>query len=102
MGIFDFVKKGAQEMFIARPDEAKDRLVYKHPDPTIPMKAQITVGQDEIALFYRDGGFQGKLDGGKRYTLETQNIPFLSNLIDSFTGGNVFKAEVWFITTREV
>jgi membrane protease subunit (stomatin/prohibitin family) len=102
MGIFDFVKKGAQEMFIARPDEFKDRLVYKHPDQTIPMKAQITVATDEIALFYRDGGFKGKLDGGQRYTLETQNIPFLSNLIDSFTGGNVFKAEVWFITTREV
>ena len=36
MGLFDFVKKGAQEMFIARPDEAKDLLVYKWPDRTIP------------------------------------------------------------------
>ena len=100
MGIFDFVKKGAQEMFIARPDEAKDQVVYKWPDPTIPMKAQLTVGQDEIALFYKDGQFVGQVGSG-RHTLETQNIPFLSRIIDSFTGGNLFKAEVWFITTRE-
>lgn len=100
MGLFDFVKKGAQEMFIARPDEAKDLIVFKWPDRTIPMKAQITVGQDEVALFYKDGKFVGKLDAG-RHTLETSNIPFLSVLMDSFTGGNVLMAEVWFITTRE-
>ena len=100
MGLFDFVKKGAQEMFIARPDEAKDLLVYKWPDRTIPMKAQITVGQDEIALFYKDGKFVGKLDAG-RHTLESSNIPFLSLLMDSFTGGNVLMAEVWYVTTRE-
>ncbi len=102
MGIFDFVKKGAQEMFIARPDEAKDLVVYKWPDQTIPMKAQLTVAQDEVALFYKDGVF---VEGGKigpgRHTLETSNIPFLSRLIDTFTGGNVLKAEVWFVTLRE-
>jgi membrane protease subunit (stomatin/prohibitin family) len=101
MGIFDFVKKGAQELFIARPDEAKDLIVYKWPDPTIPMKAQLTVGQDECALFYKDGTFVGRVDAG-RHTLETSNIPFLSRIIDTFTGGNVLKAEVWFITTREI
>ncbi|MDB4971361.1 MAG: Antifreeze protein [Myxococcales bacterium] len=101
MGLFDFVKKGAQEMFIARPDEAKDLIVYKWPDRTIPMKAQITVGQDECALFYKDGKFVGRLDAG-RHTLETQNIPFLSVLMDKFTSGNVLMAEVWFIQLREV
>jgi membrane protease subunit (stomatin/prohibitin family) len=101
MGIFDFVKKGAQEMFIARPDEAKDLIVYKWPDQTIPMKAQLTVGQDEIALFFKDSVFVGKVEAG-RHTLETQNIPFLSLIVDKFTGGNMFKAEVWFITTREI
>ncbi len=101
MGLFDFVKKGAQEMFIARPDEAKDLIVYKWPDRTIPMKAQITVGQDEVALFYKDGKQVGRIDAG-RHTLETSNIPFLSVLMDSLTGGNVLMAEVWFITTREI
>jgi membrane protease subunit (stomatin/prohibitin family) len=101
MGIFDFVKKGAQELFIARPDDAKDLIVYKWPDTTIPMKAQLTVMEDELAMFYKDGKFVDKVPAG-RVTLETSNIPFLSRLIDTFTGGNVLKAEVWFITTREL
>lgn len=101
MGIFDFVKKGAQELFIARPDDAKDLIVYKWTDQTIPMKAQLTVGEDELALFYKDGKYVDQIAPG-RVTLETSNIPFLSRLIDSFTGGNVLKAEVWFVTTREI
>ena len=101
MGIFDFVKKGAQELFIARPDEAKGLMVYKHPDPTVPNKAQITVGQDECALFYKDGVFIGRLDAGA-HKLETGNIPFLNRLVDTFTGGNLYRAELWFISLREV
>src|SRR3954466_63892 len=101
MGIFDFVKKGAQELFIARPDDAKDLLVYKWPDQTIPMRAQLTVAEDEIVAFYKDGKLVDFVKPG-RVTLETQNVPFLSRLVDTFTGGNFLKAEVWFITTREV
>jgi membrane protease subunit (stomatin/prohibitin family) len=100
MGILDFVKKGSQELFIARPDEQKGLIVYKHPDPTIPNKAQITVMTDECALFYKDGQFIGRLDAGV-HKLESGNIPFLSRLVDSFTGGNLYRAEIWFVTLRE-
>ncbi len=100
MGLIDFVKGGVQELAIARPDSAKGLIVYKHPDPTIPNKAQLTVGTDEVALFFKDGQFIGQIGTG-RHTLESSNIMFLNRLIDKFTGGNVFKAEVWFITTRE-
>jgi membrane protease subunit (stomatin/prohibitin family) len=100
MGILDFVKGGVRELAIARPDEAKDYWVYKHPDQTIPMKAQLTVDQDEVALFFKDGKYVGGFAAG-RHTLDTSNIPFLGQLIDKFTGGNVFIAEVFFVTTRE-
>jgi len=100
MGILDFVKGGVKELAIARPDEAKDFWVYKHPDQTIPMKAQLTVDQDELALFFKDGKFVGSFGPG-RHTLDTSNIPFLGQLIDKFTGGNVFIAEVFFVNTRE-
>ena len=36
MGITDFLKRGIKELMIARPDEAKDLAIYKHPDQTIP------------------------------------------------------------------
>lgn len=101
MGILDFAKKGVAEMMVARPPESKGLVIYKHPDPTIPMKAQLTVDQDDIACFFRDGKIVGMVQPG-RHTLESSNIPFLSNLIDSFTGGNVLRAEVFFITLREM
>ncbi|MDB4989873.1 MAG: hypothetical protein JWN04_5051, partial [Myxococcaceae bacterium] len=36
MGIFDFITNGVRELMIARPDDKKDLIVWKHPDPTIP------------------------------------------------------------------
>lgn len=100
MGVIDWFKRGVGEMMVARPDDAKAHVVWKHPDPTIPMKSQLTVESDEVALFFRDGNIVSTLGPG-RHTLESSNLPFLSNLIDSATGGNVFIAEVFFVNTRE-
>ncbi len=99
MGIFDFVKNGVQRMMIARPDGAKEAVVYKHPDQNFPFWTQLTVDSDEVALFFKDGRFVGTLGPG-RHTLDTQNIPFLGALVDKFTGGNVFISELYFVTTR--
>jgi membrane protease subunit (stomatin/prohibitin family) len=101
MGIISFIKGGVAELAIARPDSAKDQWVYKHPDQTIPMKAQLTVDSDEVALFFKDGKYVGSFSAG-RHTLDASNIPFLGQLIDKFTGGNVFICEVFFVTTREL
>ncbi|CAN5798587.1 SPFH domain-containing protein [soil metagenome] len=101
MGIISFIKGGVKELAIARPDEAKDQWVYKHPDQTIPMKAQLTVDSDEVALFFKDGKYVGSFSAG-RHTLDASNIPFLGQLVDKFTGGNVFICEVFFVTTREL
>jgi membrane protease subunit (stomatin/prohibitin family) len=100
MGLIDFVKRGVKELAIARPDAAKDLAIYKHPDQTVPYAAQLTVDSDEVAVFFRDGKVEGTLPPG-RHTLRSENIPFLSNLVDSFTGGNVFLAEVFFVSTRQ-
>ena len=100
MGVFDWFKRGTAEMMVARPDPAKSQVVWKHPDPTIPFGSQLTVEADEKAIFFRDGKAVAVLDAG-RVSLQTKNLPFLSNLVDSFTGGNVFIAEVFFVSTRE-
>lgn len=105
MGIVDFIRRGVGEMIIARPPDKKDLLVYKHPDPTIPMYAQLTVDSDEAAVFFRDGAVAGTLRTAgvnQRHTLDSQNIPFLSNFVDSFTGGNIFKTDLFFVTTRPI
>lgn len=101
MGIMDFVKGGVREMMIARPDHLKHLIVYKHPDQNIPFWSQLTVDSDECALFFKDGTYQGWLPAG-RHTLQTQNIPFLNNLVNKFTGGDVFIAEIFFVKTQPV
>jgi membrane protease subunit (stomatin/prohibitin family) len=68
---------------------------------TIPMKAQLTVDADELALFFKNGQFVGQFGPG-RHTLDGASIPFLGQLVDKFTGGNVFIAEVYFVTIREM
>jgi membrane protease subunit (stomatin/prohibitin family) len=101
MGIISWVKGGVKEMAIARDDAHKENWVYKHPDKTIPMKSQLTVDADEVALFFRDGAYVGQFGPG-RHTMDSSNIPFLGRLVDKFTGGNVFMAEVFFVNTREM
>ncbi len=101
MGVFDFVKSGVQEMMIARPDQQKQLIVYKHPDQNVPMYSQLTVDSDECAVFFKDGRVVGVLPPG-RHTLQSQNIPFLNGLITSYTGGNVFIAEIFFVKTAPV
>jgi membrane protease subunit (stomatin/prohibitin family) len=89
-----------QRLFIARPDSAKGQLVYKWPDTNIRKLTQLTVEQDELAVFFRDGKIQGTIQPG-RCTLDSSEIPFLGILVDATTGGNFFKTELYFITTRE-
>jgi membrane protease subunit (stomatin/prohibitin family) len=86
--------------FIARPDESKGQIVYKWPDTTIRKFTQLTVEPDELALFVRDGTVRGTVQPG-RVTLDNALLPFLGALIDAATGGNLFKAEVYFVSTRE-
>jgi membrane protease subunit (stomatin/prohibitin family) len=53
-----------------------------------------------VAVFFRDGKACRVARPG-RHTLDTMNLPFLSDLVDKFTGGDVFIAEVFFVSTRE-
>ncbi len=101
MGVFDFVKNGVREMMIARPDNLKHLIVYKHPDQNFPFWSQLTVDSDECAVFFKDGKVVGVLPPG-RHTLSTQNIPFLNSIVNNFTGGQVFISEIYFVKTSPV
>lgn len=86
--------------FIARPDEAKDDIVFKWPDMTIRMLTQVTVQPDETAIFIKEGKVAGALPQG-RSTLDGALIPFLGDIVDWASGGNMYRAELYFIGTRE-
>lgn len=96
------IKQEARSFFIARPPEFADRLVFLHPDRSIPRGAKVTVRSDECALFFREGKLIGKLDAGT-YLLDTANLPFLGHLIiDEFSNANHFICELFFVTLREL
>jgi membrane protease subunit (stomatin/prohibitin family) len=96
MGIFGEIRRE----FIARPDQAKGQILYKWPDTNIRKLTQLTVQQDELAVFFRDGRVQGTVSPG-RSTLDSSEIPFLGMLVDAGSGGNLFKTEIYFVSTRE-
>ena len=102
MGVFDFVKNGVREMMVARPDNAQSAHRLQAPRPERP---------DVLAAHRRQRRVRGLLQGRARRrrrsrrggcTLQTQNIPFLNHLVTSFTGGQVFIAEIFFVKTAPV
>ena len=99
MGLMDFVKSEARQMAIARPDQYKSLIIYKHPDETISKWSQCTVDSDEGAVFFREGRVHGILGAG-RHTLDAATYPFLTGLVDKYAGGDIFKSEIFFVRTQ--
>lgn len=89
-----------QREFIARPDEFKERIVFKWPDENIRRQTRLTVEADEQAVFFRSGQVAGVVGPGVS-VLDSSEIPFLGNLVDQLTGGQFFKTELYFVSTRE-
>jgi membrane protease subunit (stomatin/prohibitin family) len=99
--MFNWIKNETKSLYIARPDNAANELIWAHPDRSIPRGAKITVRSDEIALFYREGRLIGRISPGS-VLMDTANVPFLGHLlIDQFTGGNQFITELYFCKTSE-
>src|ERR1700680_3199492 len=96
MGLFSRLRRE----FIVRPDAYKASILFKCPDTNIRHRNQLTVEQDELAVFFRDGKVNGLIQPGVS-TLDSSEIPFLGNLIDAATGGKFFKTELYFFSTRE-
>jgi membrane protease subunit (stomatin/prohibitin family) len=86
--------------FIARPDAAKEDILYKWPDMTIRKFTQVTVQPDETAIFFKEGKVAGTLPQG-RSTMDGALIPFLGDIVDWASGGNMYRAELYFVGTRE-
>jgi membrane protease subunit (stomatin/prohibitin family) len=86
--------------FIARPDASKEEILFKWPDMTIRKFTQVTVEPDETALFFKEGKVAGVLPQG-RSTPDGALIPFLGDIVDFASGGNMYRAELYFVGTRE-
>jgi membrane protease subunit (stomatin/prohibitin family) len=86
--------------FIAAPDSSKSQIIYKWPDDNIRKFSRAIVEPDAQAVFMSQGKVMGVLPPGQ-HTLDATELPFLGMFIDWASKGNAFKAELYFIGTRE-
>jgi membrane protease subunit (stomatin/prohibitin family) len=86
--------------FIAVPDDRKQQIVYKWPDLSIRRYSKAIVNADEMALFVNTGQVVATMGPG-RHDVDADELPGLGMLIDAATGGRAYRAELYFIGTRE-
>src|SRR5579884_3647660 len=86
--------------FIAVPDDRKNQIVYKWQDNSIRRFSRAIVDADEAALFLNQGQVVGTLDPGQ-HQIDADELPFLGAFIDRVSGGNAYRAELFFVGTRE-
>jgi membrane protease subunit (stomatin/prohibitin family) len=86
--------------FIAVPDDRKNQIVFKWPDINIRKMTRAIVNADELALFVNTGKVVGTMGPG-RHQIDANELPFLGAFIDFATGGNAYRAELYFVGTRE-
>lgn len=85
-------------------NESTDEIVHRVPEAgsgEFRLGSQLVVREGQQAVFVRDGKALDVFGPG-RHTISTNNIPFLSGLLNVFTGGrSIFTAEVFFVAMRE-
>jgi membrane protease subunit (stomatin/prohibitin family) len=86
--------------FIAVPDDRKGQIVFKWPDVTIRRFTHAIVNADEVAMFVNTGQVVQTMGPG-RHSIDADELPGLGVLIDAATGGNAYRAELYFVGTRE-
>ena len=86
--------------FIAVPDDRKGQIVFKWPDITIRKFTHAIVNADEVAFFVNTGQVVQTLGPG-RHQISADELPGLGAIIDHATGGNAYRAELYFVGTRE-
>lgn len=86
-------------------DEGKGEIVHRFPERgsgDFRIGSQLIVRESQSAIFFRDGKALDVFGAG-RHTITTANIPGLTGLVGkAFSGQTPFKAEVYFVTTREL
>ncbi len=87
------------------PDESGREIVHRVPEygsGEFTLGSQLVVRESQAAIFFRDGKALDVFGPG-RHTLSTNNIPILSGLLGiAFGGRSPFRAEVYFVTMREL
>ncbi len=102
MGILDMLRSQAIDV-IEWTDNSTDTMVHKYDmnGKEIMMGAQLTVRESQVAVFVNEGQLADVYQPG-RYELSTSNMPIMTKLKAwKFGFNSPFKADVYFINTRQ-
>lgn len=76
-------------------------LLWKNPEEDFNDGSTLIVAENEQALFVKDGLVQQVFNGG-RYSLDTENYPFLSSLRNALSGGvSSFHCEIYYVRVSD-
>ena len=82
-------------------DGQNNVLVHKHEETDFNCLTQLIVHENQEAIFFMNGQALDSFGPG-RYTLETQNIPLITKLLNRLTGDkNPFHCEVYYVNKTE-
>ena len=77
-------------------------LVWKYPKENMNSGSQLVVGPAQTAVFVKEGRICDLFESGT-YTLDTNNLPLLSALINlPFGGRSPFTAEIFYVNQRSI
>ncbi len=102
MGIFDLLssKDGRERhgmLDVIEYSGPNNMLVWKHESENFNTGSQLIVAESQVAVFFKDGVALESFPAG-RYTLTTQNYPFIRTLVRSVTGGkSPFQCSIYFV-----
>jgi membrane protease subunit (stomatin/prohibitin family) len=83
---------------VIKNDGPADVLCWKVPTEDFNTNSQLIVAESEEALFFKDGIIEEIFQGGK-YSLSTNNYPFISRLRTAFSGGiSSFNCKVYYVS----
>ncbi len=103
MGLFKNIVNSQLIDVIEWTDDTQNTMVHRYDrnGKDIMMGAQLTVRESQVAVFVNEGQLADVYQSG-RYELTTQNMPILTALKAwKFGFNSPFKAEVYFINTKQ-
>ena len=82
---------------VVKYDGAPEVFAWKYPNAELGTWTQLIVNESQEAVLFKDGKAYDVFSGGK-YTLDTNNFPLLTHIINlPFGGRSPFAAEVWYV-----
>lgn len=93
-------KESGKTAQVIKWDGENGVFIYRHPMENFKLGSQLIVKESQKAVFFRNGKALDVFGPDDRYTLETQNLPLMEEILKYPTDADLtFSSQVYFIRT---